>query len=81
MSPFELAARSLCSDGVWEALEEAAREKLRENVRRVLRAFREPSESMIGACDSIGLEEISDDANRARRFWQTMIDDALTDGR
>jgi hypothetical protein len=86
MSPIDRAARALAlaQSGVdeFDALDEGMQETLRQNVRAVVRAIREPSEGMAQA----GFDaEATANAHKTQphhvvpAVWQAMIDAALAD--
>lgn len=77
-------AHSQCGEDCFDALEPEAQEGLRENVRAVLQAIREPSEAMIAAFVDKALHDdvLSHGGwpGYARDQWKAMVDAALAEG-
>lgn len=84
MSPIEKGARALAlsQSGVdeWDALDEAFQENLKEHVRAVLEALREPSEGMVDAAHlAIGRNQGPASHFDCRIGFIAMVDVALSE--
>ena len=86
MSPIDRAARALATsqggEGVWDLLDAAHREKLKEGVRHMLRALRDPDERMSESGAEIVRNVGSGESQEAYRSdaantWRYMIDALL----
>lgn len=75
-------ALALAQSGVdeFDALDEGFRETLRENVRAVLRAIREPTDHMLISGRAPLPEHDEPLLEDAENCWQAMIDAALAEG-
>lgn len=65
----------------WDSAPEGAKLGCYDTANAVLRAIREPTEAMIGACDQLSVESLRHDPCRATVFWQAMIDASLAESR
>lgn len=85
MTPLRKMARALAKDqsgcDCFDDLEPEAQEALRENVRAVLGAIREPSEEMKGD-GALRIYRVSQSLGtiaQAEGAWQAMLDTALSE--